>query len=105
MYRARYRLPLSLVSRVTGKRIAIVDDVMSAGSALRGTYLELEAHGAQPIVAGALLILGTTGVDYFVEQGIAVEAAARSDYELWQPTECPQCAAGILLENVASAHA
>jgi orotate phosphoribosyltransferase len=105
MYQARYRLPPGLVSRVRGKRIAIVDDVMSAGSALRGAYLELEAHGAEPVVAGALLVLGTAGLDYFVQRGVAVEAVARSGYELWQPAECPLCAAGIVLENVASAHA
>ena len=42
MYQARYRLPNAFQHRVRGKRVAIVDDVMSAGSALRGTYAELQ---------------------------------------------------------------
>jgi len=36
----------------------MVDDVMSAGSALRGTYLELQTWGALPVVASALLGAG-----------------------------------------------
>ncbi|MEJ7811923.1 MAG: hypothetical protein WKG32_16040 [Gemmatimonadaceae bacterium] len=51
LYRARYRLPPVLSTRLRGQRIALVDDVMSAGSALRGTYAELQAHGATPVVA------------------------------------------------------
>jgi len=100
LYRVRYRLPPAFTSRLAGKRIAMVDDVMSAGSALRGTYTELQAHAAVPVVAGALLILGTTGAGYFAQQAVAVEAAARSEYQLWLPAECPLCAAGQPLEVV-----
>jgi orotate phosphoribosyltransferase len=102
MYRAQYRLPPALAQRLRGQRIAIVDDVMSAGSALRGTCAELQSHGAEPVVAGALLVLGRTGEDFFTERGIAVEAAARDDYELFLPAACPLCEAGVLLEDVAS---
>lgn len=51
LYPASYRLPPAFAARVRGKRLAIVDDVMSAGSALRGTYSELLTHGAAPVVA------------------------------------------------------
>ena len=95
----RYQLPPAFVSRVRGKRIAIVDDVMSAGSALRGTFAELETHGARTVVAGALLVLGTTGESFFRGRNVAVEAAARDRYELWLPADCPLCAAGTALEN------
>ncbi len=100
LYRARYRLPSALTHRVRGKRVAMVDDVMSAGSALRGTYAELCNHGAVPVVAGALLVLGTAGADFFTASGITVEAVARDDHDLWPPAECPLCAAGVPLENV-----
>jgi len=63
LYRARYRLPPGLAGRVRGRRVAMVDDVMSAGSALRGTFEELRAYGALPVVAGALLVLGSAGAD------------------------------------------
>ena len=61
LYAARYRLPPALAARVRGKRVAIVDDVMSAGSALRGTHAELRSHGATVVAAGALLVLGSAG--------------------------------------------
>jgi orotate phosphoribosyltransferase len=81
----------------------MVDDVMSAGSALRGTFTELQAHGARPVVAGALLVLGSTGAEYFAEHKVAVEAVARDEYALWPPGACPLCAAGLPLEDVAAA--
>lgn len=101
MYSIRYQLPAAFVGRVAGKRVAMVDDVMSAGSALRGTYAELQTHGAVPVAAGALLILGKAGVDYFVGQGVAVEAAVREEYPLWLPEDCPLCRAGRPLESTA----
>lgn len=100
LYQARYRLPHAFRQRLSGKRVAMVDDVMSAGSALRGTYTELQAHGALPVVAGALLVLGTVGASYFDDKGVPVEAAARDDYELWSPEKCPLCAKGVPLEDV-----
>ena len=102
LYRASYRLPPALSSHVHGRRIAIVDDVMSAGSALRGTYAELESHGADTVVAGALMVLGNTGAAFFYEKQIAVEAVVRENYSLWHPADCPHCRAGTPLENVAT---
>lgn len=102
LYEARYRLPLAFADRVSGKRLALVDDVMSAGSALRGTYAELQAHGATPVVAGALLVLGSTGADFFAQRSVAIEAFARDEYELWLPANCPLCADSRPLEDVAA---
>ncbi|MBA3553420.1 MAG: orotate phosphoribosyltransferase [Gemmatimonadales bacterium] len=100
-YRARYRVPSAFSARIRGKRLAIVDDVMSAGSALRGTWAALEEQGAEPVVAGALLVLGSTGADFFAGQAVPVEAVARDSYDLWRPSDCPLCAAGVPLENPA----
>jgi orotate phosphoribosyltransferase len=102
LFEVRYRLPDALRPRLRGRRVAIVDDVMSAGSALRGTHAELQAHGAVPVAAGALLVLGEVGATFFRERGIPVEAAARDTFELWSPAECPLCAAGTPLEDLAA---
>ena len=102
LYQARYLLPQAFSARVRGRRIAMVDDVMSAGSALRGTYTELQTHGAVPVVAGALMVLGTTGADFFARQQVPVEALVRESYSLWLPSECPLCAAGKPPENVGA---
>lgn len=99
LFAARYVMPAALVPRVGGRRVAIVDDVMSAGSALRATFSELRAHGAEPVVAGALLVLGTSGADYFAAQGIPVEAVAGDAYDLWLPESCPLCASGEPVER------
>jgi orotate phosphoribosyltransferase len=103
LYRARYLLPPAFVARIKGKRVAIVDDVMSAGSALRGTYAELQAHSAVTVVAGALLVLGSTGAGFFAEHDVPVAAAARDDYDLWLPADCPLCAEGLPLEDLTAA--
>jgi orotate phosphoribosyltransferase len=75
---------------------------MSAGSALRGTYADLRAHGATCVVAGALLVLGSTGADFFAREGIPVAAAGRQAFDLWEPARCPLCAAGMPLEDMTA---
>ena len=102
LFQVRYALPRALAARAAGRRVAIVDDVMSAGSALRGTHAELEAHGATVAAAGALLVLGATGAGYFAERGVPVEAVASEAYALWLPGQCPLCAQGVPVEEVAS---
>jgi orotate phosphoribosyltransferase len=102
LYGARYLLPPASVPRLTGKRVAMVDDIMSAGSALRGTYNELERHGATPAVAGALLVFGSVGAGFFADRGVPVEAVNRDEYELWLPADCPRCARGEALEDLAA---
>ena len=99
LFTARYRLPPAFVEHVRGKRVAIVDDVMSAGSSLRATRSELLEHGAIPVVAGALLVLGSRGQEFFAERSIPVEAVVRDSYDLWPPETCPMCARGEVLEQ------
>ncbi len=99
LFRARYHLPAAFRSGVRGRRVALVDDVLSAGSSLRATYVELRRHEAVPVAVGALLVLGVVGATYFGEQGLPVEAVIRDTYQLWSPSECPRCTAGESLED------
>ena len=103
LFQSRYTLPAAFIPRVAGRRVAMVDDVMSAGSALRGTFAELRAHASIPVVAGALLVLGDTGTQFFAEQALPVEAVARDDFATWLPAECPLCASRVPLARPASA--
>jgi orotate phosphoribosyltransferase len=102
LFTAQYRLPPALAKRLRGRRVAMVDDVMSAGSSLRATHAALVEAGAVPVVAGALLVLGDAGVQHFAQIGIPVEAPARESFAMWPPDTCPLCAAGMPLEQVAS---
>ena len=95
MYRVTYPLRPSLAALVRGQRVAIVDDVVSAGSASRGTFASLVAAGAKPVVVGALLLVGQAARRHFEPLGVAVEAVSETEGTLWSPAECPLCAAGV----------
>ena len=99
LYRAAYVLPAVFRPRVSGLRVAIVDDVISAGSALRGTLNELKSCDAHVVVAGALLQLGDVGATHLEREDVLVASVARDDYTLWLPTECPLCASGTPLTS------
>ena len=74
----RYDLPPGVGHRLLGKRLALVDDVMSAGSSLRATLTAVEQHGAIPVVAGTLAVLGATGENFFKQRGRWSRGAGRA---------------------------
>jgi orotate phosphoribosyltransferase len=102
LYGTRYELPSAYRPRLRDRRVALVDDVMSAGSALRATLSALQAQGAIPVVAGALLVLGDLGAGFFAQQQLPLAAVLREDYELWTPAACPMCMACQPLEDACS---
>ena len=95
MYGVRYRLPRTLRDIVRGKRIAIVNDVTSAGSAVRGTHADLLDCGATPVVIGTLALLGNATRKFATENRLALETLGSFPNEIWRPEECPLCARGI----------
>ena len=100
LYQAQYRLPSAFAGRVARPRVALVDDVMSAGSSLRATDAALRERGADVVAVGALLTLGSVGVRYFADRNVPVESVVRAELEMWTPDDCPHCAAGMPLERV-----
>jgi orotate phosphoribosyltransferase len=94
-----YRIPHSQREQLRGKRVAIINDVISAGSAVLGTYSDLLACGAEVIALGALLLLGDSAARFAGEKGISVLSVGRHPYNLWTTSECPLCASGSLLER------
>ncbi len=95
LYPVRYRLPPALRGEVRGRRVGIVNDVVNAGSAVRGTIADLEANGALPVAIGALATLGNEAARFAAERAIALETLASFPNDLWTPSECPQCRRGI----------
>lgn len=100
LYSVRYRLPRALRRRARGRRVAVVDDVVSAGSSVRATVADLRACGAEPVVVGGLLVMGGAAAAFFEPQGVPVLAVARTDIAMWEPRACPLCAAGAPLDDV-----
>jgi orotate phosphoribosyltransferase len=92
-----YNLPPSFCARIAGKRIAIVDDAINAGSAVSSTLAALHDAEAKPVVVGALLILGDAFERSHAAQEMPVECLARLPVQLWPPADCPICHTSIPL--------
>jgi len=92
-----YQIPGSLGPQLQGKRVAIVNDVINAGSAVRGTLASLKACGAQPVALGALAAYGAAASDLAATHDVALEALATFPSRIWEPSACPLCEQGIPL--------
>jgi orotate phosphoribosyltransferase len=99
LYPVQYRLPRALRDVVRGRRVGIVNDVINAGSAIRGTFADLKACGAEPVAIAALAVLGESAATFAADQKVALEAMAALPNEIWTPAECPLCARGVPLED------
>ncbi len=99
LFTAEYRLPPALRRPVHGQTVAVVDDVISAGSSVRATVAALAAAGATTVVLGALAVLGEQALNHFAQQGVPVETLQRRSFDLWTPVDCPLCQSGQPLED------
>jgi orotate phosphoribosyltransferase len=98
VFTARYRLPPGQVPHVRGQRVAVVDDVISAGSSVRAAVAALIDGGASVAAVGALLVLGDVALTHFAAQSLPVERLGQRGFPLWHPSECSLCRAGTPLE-------
>ena len=99
LFPVKYRLPNLLRNLMAGKRVAIVNDVINAGSAVRGTYEDLVACGAEVVAVGTLLLLGDAALTYFSERAVPIARLAQLNNDLWLPADCPHCAAATPLDD------
>ena len=100
MFPVRYRLPDAQRPSARGRRIAIVDDAISAGSAVRGTYADLVACDARPVALGALIVFGDAAVGFAAGSRLALEAIDRVPLAMWLPADCPLCGRGVPLDTL-----
>ena len=82
--------------------MALVDDVVNAGSAVRATSAALSAAGADVAVAAALMVLGDVGEHHLQAARIPLETLDHRASQIWTPQACPLCAAGEPLENLGA---
>jgi orotate phosphoribosyltransferase len=101
LYPITYSLPGSIGKRLHDKDVLVIDDVINAGSAVRGTVAALKLYGARPVAVGALLVLGSDAPNFFADQDIPIESIAQLPSHLWTPNDCPLCASNVPLEELA----
>jgi len=95
LFTVGYRIPKSLRGVLRGKRTVVVDDVINAGSAVRGATEDLEACEARIVSIGALLTLGAPASAFAARRGVPLKTLAHvANNNLWEPSSCPLCAAG-----------
>lgn len=92
-----YPIPPELVEFVRHRRVAVVNDVINAGSAVRGALASLRAAGATAVAIAALLSLGEAPAALAAASGIPLECLAQAANRIWTPAECPLCLAAVPL--------
>jgi orotate phosphoribosyltransferase len=102
LFPVEYRLPAAQRGVVERKRVAILNDVTSAGSAVRGTYDDLTRLNAHVVAIGSFLVLGNAIDDFACERRLRVEALEQRPYNIWTPVDCPLCRDGVPLEDLSS---
>ena len=90
-----YPIPKSLQPELNGRRVAIVNDVINAGSAVRGTLAALTECGAQPVAIATLAVYGDAANELAARHAVALETLATFPNRIWEPSACPLCAKGI----------
>lgn len=91
-----YRIP-DVLRGLRGRRVAVANDVINAGSAVRGALADLDTCGATMVAIGTLLTLGSRPADLAREASVPLEALDAESNSVWAPKECPLCAAGAPL--------
>jgi orotate phosphoribosyltransferase len=76
LFPVSYTIPKPLERELARLRVAVVNDVINAGSAVRGTLVDLRRIGARPVAIGSLATFPSL---------------------IWEPAECPLCAKGVPL--------
>lgn len=103
LFPVRYLVPANQRQRLRGKTVAIVDDAISAGSAVKGTHADLLACGARAVACGALILFGDRADAFAAENSLKLECIARMSFGMWQPSECPLCKTGVQIEQAPDA--
>jgi len=103
LYPFHYRVPDPLRAEVHGRRVAIVNDIINAGSAVRGTFIDLKSCGAEVVALGALAVLGDWAGTFAGAERVTLEALDTFANVIWEPDACPLCARGEPLSSLGRA--
>jgi orotate phosphoribosyltransferase len=94
-----YRLAPALRAAATGRRVALVDDAISAGSAVQAALADLTSCGAIRVALGALITIGPRAAALAAEEHLPLESLIELPAAVYAPTQCPLCALGAPLTD------
>ena len=77
-----------------GERVLLVDDVLTSGGSLRDSIEAVRRAGGESI--GVAVVVDRSGGK--VDFGLPFFAAAKFDWESYDPAECPLCKQGVPLK-------
>jgi len=90
---AGYHLP-PVTESISGWRVAVTDDAVNAGTAVRACAAELRSQAAQPVAVGALLALGPAALNVGVDLSLPFYPVETMTSQVWPADNCPLCAEG-----------
>jgi orotate phosphoribosyltransferase len=93
-----YRLP-GVPGGIGGWRVAIADDAVNAGTAIRACYAELRGGAAVPVAVAALLALGPARAAAADTMSLPLYAAGELQSQVWPAGQCPLCTSGAPLTD------
>ena len=102
LFPMKYAVPPALRALLKGRRVAVINDVVGAGSAVRGALEDLRACGARPVVIGTLAVAGDSATRLAADNEVALESLARIPAQVWAPDECPLCAQRVPLVDATA---
>jgi len=77
---------------VKGKKVAVVDDVLTTGRSIKDTIEAVKDAGGIPVVAGVMVKRGEVSLD------IPLYCVMELEFPIYSPDECPMCKKGLELE-------
>ncbi len=80
LFPIQYRVPAADREKIRDQRIALVDDAISAGSAVKGTHADLLACGARPVACGALIIFGEAADKFAADNHLSLACVSRMSF-------------------------
>jgi orotate phosphoribosyltransferase len=96
--RAQYRVPTP-PGGIKGWRVALADDAVNAGTAVRACFAAIQQGGAAPVAVAALLALGPAHATVQDAMALPLYAAAEQHSQAWPAGACPLCASGAPLTD------
>ena len=92
-----YRVPDSLRADLAGRRVLLVDDAISMGSALLATLADLADCGVEIAGLAALMVLGDAAEAIAKSRGVQLYTLTSIETGIWEPSQCPLCRSGVVL--------